>query len=564
MPQLSRTGRRRPASGRCPRNLSSVAMPIYLLIATTILVPLSLHLKLDIADDLNVLAAGGSATKSSPSSGGGAEKSLEFGSNRVAPSPPSSLRADASKDGAHDEGSGAREDASDASPRRRGGGGSSRDREIAYVVSILKCGSKISWAKSDWKERRSVVDAAAVLVQSIRLVSYPLHPSSRYRPKFYAIMYKSESDSGCVDILTDLGFDVVLRELPVPDPLSHLIHEYPKLREKFPKQRWRWSPRPYLQEDGCCGQSEFVKLRLFELMDHPVVVHLDIDTAVLRPLDELFDAIVFDQDDPRSIAARRHLVEGGLIAPTYSGIDGRGTLPRRIDAFYTKNWCSATPQTSKWVGVQGGFLVTRPSLAVYKELQGIIREGNYTIGKGEGSGWGASGYGRHIFGSMTFQGLMAYYYDVVGPRSGVNAVEVHRCKYNQMADNPRITIGSKYPRPTPLYPEDAGYRDGSCRDGRKSCDDVQCQTWPIEDTRSIHFTNCLKPWTCPMPNQNTTQERTCSAMHREWFRIKRTLDVERWESNNITRERPNGLFRQGVFLGYCNFTGSEGYISNNG
>ena len=93
--------------------------------------------------------------------------------------------------------------------------------------------------------------------------------------------------------------------------------------------------------------------------------------------------------------------------------------------------------------------MARPSLDVYKDYCRIIQEGNYILGRGHGSGYGSAGYGQQIEGSMTFQGLLPYYSDVVN-RTGV---EVHRCKFNQMAGNPRESIGAQFPRPTPLEPD---------------------------------------------------------------------------------------------------------------
>jgi hypothetical protein len=46
--------------------------------------------------------------------------------------------------------------------------------------------------------------------------------------------------------------------------------------------------------------------------------------------------------------------------------------------------------------------------------------------------WG--GIGGVFYGSMTFQGIIPYYYDLLHPGQ---AVELSRWVYNQMADNPK-------------------------------------------------------------------------------------------------------------------------------
>ncbi|CAN0524351.1 unnamed protein product, partial [Scytosiphon promiscuus] len=37
----------------------------------------------------------------------------------------------------------------------------------------------------------------------------------------------------------------------------------------------------------CCGADEFIKLHAYTLMEFHRVVHLDVDTLVLHPLDQL-------------------------------------------------------------------------------------------------------------------------------------------------------------------------------------------------------------------------------------------------------------------------------------
>ena len=78
--------------------------------------------------------------------------------------------------------------------------------------------------------------------------------------------------------------------------------------------------------------------------------------------------------------------------------------------------------------VQGGFLVLRPDQNVYNVFGEIIRKGDFR----EGGGWG--GKTGVFYGSMTFQGIVPYYYDFLHPGE---AVELNRCIINQMADNPR-------------------------------------------------------------------------------------------------------------------------------
>ena len=65
------------------------------------------------------------------------------------------------------------------------------------------------------------------------------------------------------------------------------------------------------------------------MVKYPVVVHVDIDFAFFQPMDELFDAIIYDANSPEGQAARAKIP---LEFPE------EVTLPEKIDAFYTRDW----------------------------------------------------------------------------------------------------------------------------------------------------------------------------------------------------------------------------------
>jgi hypothetical protein len=189
------------------------------------------------------------------------------------------------------------------------------------------------------------------------------------------------------------------------------------------------------------------------LVDHPIVVHLDLDTLVLRPLDDIFDFMLGNFDSTsRIVAMSNHTLD-----------------PKRINSFFTRDYNSVNPGT-KYKPVQGGFLVLRPSKDTYKELVSIIQEGDYH----EGSGWGGKVGPFH--GSMTFQGIIPFIYDVLHPGT---AVELNRCVYNQMCDNPRD------------LPTVNDVVHGVCLTGEQNCED--CRERPLADIVTAHFTLCQKP-----------------------------------------------------------------------
>mmetsp|Transcript_50087 Transcript_50087/g.121364 ORF Transcript_50087/g.121364 Transcript_50087/m.121364 type:complete len:97 (+) Transcript_50087:1534-1824(+) len=74
----------------------------------------------------------------------------------------------------------------------------------------------------------------------------------------------------------------------------------------------------------------------------------------------------------------------------------------------------------------------------------MVKSGEFYPGRdGKTSGWFRSGYGKHIYiwGSMTIQGLLGYYYNEIEP---LTSVELNRCRFNQIGENPRrSSIGGR-------------------------------------------------------------------------------------------------------------------------
>jgi len=173
--------------------------------------------------------------------------------------------------------------------------------------------------------------------------------------------------------------------------------------------------RDNIEMEWCCGSAEFIKLYAYTLPE-PIVVHVDIDYVFLKPLDDLFDAILYPKDSPQGRRARANLV---LERP-------EDVIPDTIDAFITRDWPQVIP--GRKALYQAGFLVARRNPDILQEAVDIIKEGNYTEGYELRNGWGGLGYGAFV-GAMAMQGLMAYYYDVVKPNA---AVELNQCRYNHM------------------------------------------------------------------------------------------------------------------------------------
>jgi len=263
---------------------------------------------------------------------------------------------------------------------------------------------------------------------------------------------------------------------------------------------------------GCCQEKEFLKLYAYTLTDFPVVVHLDIDSLILQPFDDLFDSMI-DGDN-------------GKLPMMHNK-----TVPENIEAFYTKDYNMIGPG-HKHPGVQGGFIVIKPNLDYFEEYRQTILEGNFVKGGGWGGKWG--GY----FGAQQIQGLCSYFFEKL--HAGTEA-ELNRCIYNSMSDNPKGHKRGKNPEDIMV-----------CRDSELTCED--CRATSIEKIKSIHFTLCQKPWICPL---QILDKGLCAEFHKKWFSIRKD-----WEdSSGMTKKVDSSAvnFHNDVYHGYCKSQGQYGY-----
>lgn len=366
---------------------------------------------------------------------------------------------------------------------------------VAYAVSVTGCGSD------------PITEGAAVLKQAIhRVSSRNSHGQQgggggRYDYALFAIYHPNAE--ACALPLQALGYNMMRRDVFVN--VSDIQGDY--LREK-------------IESNGCCGEKELIKLEAYTLTDYPIVVHLDLDVLVLKPMDEIFDMMLMNSKSaiPNSDV---------IMWPDQP----RPETGAHIQALFTMDYNMVGPG-NKYKPVQGGFLVIRPDMAVYQEFREIVRIGDFQPSKG----WG--GMVGPFHGSMTFQGLIPYYYNVL--HTG-HSIELNRCIYNQMADNPRTgkTINDVV--------------SGACRVGTTECED--CRSRPIEDVVTTHFTLCQKPWWCLPHTENKIQHRLCRKLTHEWYRVRSELE----ESWGRPAKGP-GSFDSDQFYGYCKNHGHQGYI----
>jgi hypothetical protein len=141
---------------------------------------------------------------------------------------------------------------------------------IAYAVTVT------SYDPDDKPTR--LLDRAAVLHQSIKLA---MKQSARYDYHLYAFVHPDAQDFA--PYLEQLGYRVQMHDTPFN------ITEVNVANPSFVRA----------QRVGCCGEKEYLKLYSWLLLDYPVVLHMDLDTLVLRPMDDLFDLMTDPSYDRR-------------------------------------------------------------------------------------------------------------------------------------------------------------------------------------------------------------------------------------------------------------------------
>jgi hypothetical protein len=97
-------------------------------------------------------------------------------------------------------------------------------------------------------------------------------------------------------------------------------------------------------------------------------------------------------------------------------------------------------------------------------------------------------------GAMAYQGVLAYFYDQIYPG---HSVELNVCRWNQVVADVlwRGPNEMQYEGQCRDHPADGDYQANTPANGK--CED--CRVVPVEETMTVHYTACKKPWDCMMP-----------------------------------------------------------------
>eukprot|EP00536_Pseudo-nitzschia_multiseries_P013234 jgi/Psemu1/210992/e_gw1.550.28.1 len=336
------------------------------------------------------------------------------------------------------------------------------------------------------------IDGAAVLKHSLDINSRG--PESKFKFKNYVFYHPNATE--CALPLEKLGY--TLLERPTPVKVDEI--EGDTLRER-------------IVHNGCCGEAELIKLEAFRLTQHPVIIHLDLDVLINKPMDDVLDFMIDPQkykDSPELLA------KIPVMWPSRE-------IPNEISFLYTKDYNVVAPRRRD-KPYQGGFFVIKPSVETYHEFLEIVRKGDYHVKKGWGNKVGP------FYGGMTVQGLFPWYYEYLHPGK---SVELNRCKYNNMSDNPF----------------DESKR---CRTDEEECED--CRFTSADDVVTFHFTICQKPWTCLAYAAKNKNFELCRQMNRKWYKLRSELEKSWGRIGEGT-----GSLNVDHYNGFCSKTGTNGY-----
>jgi len=255
------------------------------------------------------------------------------------------------------------------------------------------------------------VDAAVVLQHSVRMTQ------SRHEVDMVAIVHPGVVTGR--PALERLGFRIMEFEPPIR------ASEGQHLRET-------------IDQSGCCGALELLELCAWSMTEYDRVLAMNPDTLVLRNMDE-----IFERDMPP-----------GAVAYTFDhAMDNMG---------------------SRMPPVRTGFLLMRPSVAVYEHLVEIVRVGDFR----PGTGWGGLNIGW-CWGGQTVSGLLSYF-SALEPHLGY---ALPPCQHSAM-----------------LMTQD-------------------CLATPFASVYSIHYTLCLHPWECRLG-----AGKPCAEHLHAWWMVRADLE----------------------------------------
>mmetsp|Transcript_29054 Transcript_29054/g.43898 ORF Transcript_29054/g.43898 Transcript_29054/m.43898 type:complete len:432 (-) Transcript_29054:12-1307(-) len=208
---------------------------------------------------------------------------------------------------------------------------------IAYAISLRQC-------REDYR-----IDAAVVLQHSI----YGIHQKSKTYN--YQMLVLVPAISACSQLLERVGFQTI-----VVEPISKTITE------------------------------DILPWHSYRLTNYPVVVHIDVNVAFVKPLDHLYDSMLLKGRSATPVAIENNKWRDNEATPKD---------PSNIGAYYTRD---------------SNLVVVKPNATVWDEL--LAMKANLS---------------RHN-NRTTAMGLLTHYYTHVRP---ARVMELKLCQYHWREDD---------------------------------------------------------------------------------------------------------------------------------
>jgi hypothetical protein len=173
---------------------------------------------------------------------------------------------------------------------------------VAYAVNVTSC-----------NKPQLVMDGAAILQHSIYSNSIR-NPESGSRYDYDTIAFVHTEAISCIQILKKLQYKILVKKDTI---------QIDQIRGNYRKSANR---------TGCCGDKEWLKLYAYTLTQYPVVIHLDLDCLILKPMDDLFDAMIAPTAENSDVwRTARQRISVMWLPP-------EKLLTRQIDAFFTRDY----------------------------------------------------------------------------------------------------------------------------------------------------------------------------------------------------------------------------------
>lgn len=397
---------------------------------------------------------------------------------------------------------------------------------IAYVVPIISCPDDLVASLPPYDPARyqnathsdkAFRDAAAILQYSIAKVH--ARGGSRYDYQLYGLLHPNsvrcvDSTNGDITdrhaILTDLGYRVLIRSEPVPLQDFGSSNTDQQMVEGYKRD---------VEHATGGGYRDFVRLHSFAMTWHNVVVMVDLHTMFLRPIEDLYDALLG--------ASNGNTIE-------LPRLDALRVRPK-TQLLFTRDYNTVTPYNFN-TGYEMSLLVLEPNQSVFDDLVNLLLAGQYDTA----SGWGQVGSFVGYPKAKLTSGLLPYYFEHIRGNEHNAAIELSGCVYANKNDEPHVRMVDK---------------SEVCRDGTSNC--VDCRARPFEDIRVVIMTVCRSPWTCFFHQQQREEIKHCRWFHSTWFAFRKELEEQKRDV--FPKVDNSGGYFPKHYHGYCSRQGFVGY-----